>query len=359
MLGRKKSDQTIRQEATEWVTLLDSVNLSDAQRREFLAWLEGDPRHGRELNRSQAVVLMIQDLLPDHKAALRDSAFAPEASLAEFGRSFGRPLQFAGIAVAAAAILVIGAWPGLRPVGEFFTHTYATATGESRTVVLQDGSVAHLNTQSRIRWSGAGKDRRVALERGEVLFEVAHDPTRPFRVIVGNSEIRDLATEFDVYRKFNGSVVVTVLSGQVVVKELATGRAQPAWAQRQLKPNEQIEYTPASVIADVHSTDAPKSVRWREGLLETKGQSFATIVSELNRYSTKRILVADPRIDAADINIGGSLGIHDVPATLERIQKIAPIVVTDAHGAYILTYKPDTSVTEHSNAPQQHAAGRP
>jgi transmembrane sensor len=193
-----------------------------------------------------------------------------------------------------------------------------------------------------------------------VLFEVAHDPTRPFRVTVGNSEIRDLATEFDVYRKSNGSVVVTVLSGQVAIKELATGSAQPAWTERLLRPNEQIEYTQASLIADVHAVTAPKSVRWREGLLETEGQSFATVVNELNRYTSKPILVADPRLESADINIGGTLGIHDVPAALERIERLGPIVVTDTGDSYVLTYKGEASTGgEHSGASRENAAGRP
>ena len=93
-------------------------------------------------------------------------------------------------------------------------------------------------------------------------------------------------------------MVVTVLSGQVAIKDLGTVNP-PAWAERQLKPNEQIEYSPASLIADVHTVDAPKAVRWREGLLETAGQSFATVVSELNRYTNKQILIADPRVDAS------------------------------------------------------------
>jgi transmembrane sensor len=225
---------------------------------------------------------------------------------------------------------------------------------------LKDGSLAHLNTQSRIRWLGSGKDRRVALEKGEVLFEVAHDPTRPFCVTVGNSEIRDLATEFDVYRKSNGSVVVTVLSGQVAVKELVTGGVHPAWTERLLRPNEQIEYTQANLISDVHTVSGRKAVLWRQRLLVTEGQSVATVVSELNRYSSKPILMADPRLEGADINIGGALDIHDVPEALQRIQRLRPIVVTDQGDSYVLTYKGDAPAgAEHANAPQQNAVGRP
>ena len=52
-------------------------------------------------------------------------------------------------------------------------------------------------------------------------------------------------------------------------------------------------------------------------------------------------------------------GVHNVPAALERIQNLAPIVVTDTGDSFVLTYKADAPVKEQSNATQQNAAGRP
>ena len=348
----------IHDQAASWTTMIESGEMTDAQRNEFHLWLL-EPAHVRALREYRTLVSIIQEL-PKQKAAALTALPMPQARFPLLAGLFAAPMRLTGAVAALAAVAALGVWFSVPAVREFATQTYATGTGEARTVVLKDGSVAHLNTQSRIRWIGSGKDRSVALEKGEVLFEVAHDPTRPFRVTVGNSEIRDLATEFDVYRKSNGSVVVTVLSGQVAIKDLATGSAQPAWTERFLRPNEQIEYTQASLIADVHAVAAPKSVRWREGLLETEGQSFATVVNELNRYTSKPILVADPRLESADINIGGTLGIHDVPAALERIERLGPIVVTDTGDSYVLTYKGELSGGgEHSGVSRKNAAGRP
>ena len=187
---------------------------------------------------------------------------------------------------------------------------------------------------------------------GEVLFEVAHDSTRPFRVTVGNSEIRDLATEFDVYRKSNGSVVVTVLSGQVADQGAGQGRRSagldgaPAQAQRADRVH------PASLIADVHTVSAPKSVRWREGLLETEGQSFASVVTELNRYSNKPILIADPRLEAADYQVWRSTSTSMTcrPRSSDIQQLEPPIVVTDTGDSYVLTYKADAAASGRGNA---------
>jgi transmembrane sensor len=348
----------IRDQAASWTTWIESGDNTEARLQEFHHWCS-DPQNARALSEYRALLSMIQEL-PKQKTAALTALSTPQARFPSLAGILGNPLRLSAATAALVAIAAAGVWLDVRSVREFATQTYTTSTGEARTVVLKDGSVAHLNTQSRIRWVGSGKDRRVVLEKGEVLFEVAHDATRPFHVTVGNSEIRDLATEFDVYRKSNGSVVVTVLSGQVAIKELTADGVAPAWRERQLHPNEQIEYTQASLISDVHSFAAAAAIRWREGLLVTEHQPFATVVSELNRYSTKPILMADPRLETAGINIGGALGIHDVPAALERIQKLGPIVVTDTGESYVLTYKADASAGgEHSNSSQQDAAGRP
>ena len=351
------NDSNPIKEAASWTTLVDSGELSDSQRQEFHAWLD-EPRNARAHSECRTLLAMIQDL-PESKASGLRRLPIPQPWFPVLAHVLDHPLRTSCIAAAAVAILVAGAWFNLRPVREYVTQTYSTETGESRTVVLKDGSIAHINTKSRIRWTGVGKDRRVVLDMGEVLFEVAHDPARPFRVMVGNSEIRDLATEFDVYRRDNGSVVVTVLKGQVAVQGVAIGSGESTFSERQVKPNQQVEYTTAGVVNDVHPVDATKVVRWREGLLETRGLSFSTVVSELNRYSSKQILVPDSRVDDAHITLGGAFGIHDVPAALSLIQEIAPIAVTDTGDSYVLTLKTDAAVSEQTTAPQQNAAGRP
>ena len=356
----RKELNEIDNQAAWWIMALDSGDMSDADRARFHEWLL-NPANARDLKVYRALVAVIQEL-PRQKTASLTELPRPRRWFPAVGRLFAQPMRLAVAGAAAAIVAACGVWFNVPAVREYVTQTYSTRIGESRKVVLPDGTVAHLNTQSRIRWVGSGKDRRVALESGEVLFEVAHDPTRPFRVIVGNSEIRDLATEFDVYRKSNGSVVVTVLSGQVAIKELAVGGAQPAWTERLLKPNQQLEYTQANLISDVHTVSAAAAVRWREGLLVTEHQPFTTVVSELNRYTPKPILMADPRIQSANIELGGALGIHDVPAALQRIQHLGPIVVTDTGDSYVLTYKGDAAapVEDHpGGGSREDPAGRP
>ncbi|HEY6927800.1 MAG TPA: FecR domain-containing protein [Steroidobacteraceae bacterium] len=353
----RKEFKDIDSQAAWWTTRLGSGEMSDADRDEFHEWL-ADPANARRLKAYTALVAVIQEL-PQPKTAILTALPTSHSWFPALGGVFAQPLRLAVAGACVAILAALGVWFNVPAVREYMTKTYATNIGERRKVVLPDGSVAQLNTQSRVRWVGTGKERSVALEKGEVLFDVAHDATRPFRVIVGNSEIRDLATEFDVYRKSNGSVVVTVLSGKVAIKELSVGGAQPVWTERLLRQDQQLEYTQASLISDVHSVSAVAAVRWREGLLVTEHQPFTTVVSELNRYTSKQILVADPRLLSADIRVGGTLGIQDVAAALQRIQHLGPIVVTDTGDSYVLTYKADaTSADERSQGSREDPAGR-
>lgn len=363
MPGRIESNQTILDQAAYWTTLVNGDGFqSEEQRQSFHAWLDV-PCNARAFQEYRSILSMIQDLPKEQAADL--VALCQRSWFSSLTALFEYPLSVSVAAAALLAVAVTAAWLTLRPVRELVTQTYTTGIDEERDVVLPDGSLAHLNTRSRLRWIGAGKERCVVLEKGEVLFEVVHDPTRPFCVRVDNSEIVDLATQFDVYRKANGSVIVTVLSGKVAVKELTPNGMPPAWIERLLKPNEQIEYTPAALVADVHSVSAAKVVRWREGFLETEGQSFSAIVSELNRYSVKPILIADPRLLGADFDtghrfsMGGSFNIHNIPESIEHIRQLEPVVITDTGDSYVLSYKVDASASGSTNAISQNAAGQP
>jgi len=158
----------IRDQAASWTTLLESGEMSDAQRSEFHLWLL-EPAHVRALREYRTLVSIIQEL-PKQKAAVLTALPMPQARFPSLGALLTSPMRLTGAVATLAAVAALGVWLSVPTVREFATQTYSTGTGESRTVVLKDGSVAHLNTQSRIHWVGTGKDRAVALEKGEVLF---------------------------------------------------------------------------------------------------------------------------------------------------------------------------------------------
>jgi ferric-dicitrate binding protein FerR (iron transport regulator) len=157
MSARNEVNPTVRNQAAEWTTIVDSGEMSEELRLDFHTWLD-EPRNARALSEMRTLVSLIQEL-PEKKAAtLRRMplAFARFPALTEL---FENPWWLSGATAAVLAILVVGAWFTFRPVREYFTQSYTTEKGESRTLVLKDGTVVHLNRRRKRPSGGIGVGR--------------------------------------------------------------------------------------------------------------------------------------------------------------------------------------------------------
>ncbi|MEP7246914.1 MAG: FecR domain-containing protein, partial [Gammaproteobacteria bacterium] len=79
-------------------------------------------------------------------------------------------LLFSLAAALVASVLVLA---GVYMFGGH-TRTYVTALGEQRALELEDGSVVHLNTSTRLEVEFREHERVVRLLSGEALFKVHH-----------------------------------------------------------------------------------------------------------------------------------------------------------------------------------------
>lgn len=323
----------IRKQAAGWHVRIGN-GLTAAQRRTFELWI-AEPANVREFHELRVLRDMVSELKGRPCAEVLGSIAEPQAAPRQWLTS-GSVWASGAATVAVAVTLTLG-WTALRSEG-YVAQTYRTATGQVRNVVLPDGSVVGLNTQTQLEWVGNPHDRRVRLIRGEAYFQVVHDPSRPFRILLAHSQVQVLGTRFDVYQMANGDVRVSVISGTVAVEALENGAdAAPLWSRR-LTSGQQIEYSPVGLLADVHSIVAPKVIRWRQGMLETQGEPLSDFISDLSRYTTERIIIADPR--AATQKVGGAFNVHNIDGTLDRLSRIAPVTVTHENGEVILGYRP-------------------
>src|SRR5690606_7984015 len=100
-------------------------------------------------------------------------------------RSTWKP-KLAIAAVTCLLVSVMGLTLLVSPVMDAPTAaSYVTAVGEQSTIELEDGSTITLNTNTAISVLYSTTERQINLERGEALFTVESDRTRPFRVYVG------------------------------------------------------------------------------------------------------------------------------------------------------------------------------
>lgn len=206
--------------------------------------------------------------------------------------------------------------------------------GQVTPIRLHDGTVITLNTISRIAIAERPRGRYVTLSDGEGLFQVVHDSHRPFHVRVGNIDIRDVGTTFDVYRKSDGSVLITVIDGEVVVSRHKDDDSLDD--VESLRTNQQIEYTADGMpLARKHFIDADNVISWIQGSLIVMDVSITQLATEMNRYSKKKIVINDPNL--ASIRVGGVWPLRDPGMIVETLKSVAPITVAQTDDTYVIS----------------------
>lgn len=192
--------------------------------------------------------------------------------------------------------------------------TVITNRGETKQLVLPDGSTIELNAASEFRYPKkfSRTARTVALLQGEAFFQVADDPTRPFSVTTGKWRTTVLGTSFDIraYGQHNsfdhddhdardagGSaglspIQIALLTGKIKVSEDqgATGTTPLPGAGTQsvlLTPRQMVKIDPTTgkMQTDKFIEDYEVAA-WKEGAMHFKDASFADIAFGIrNKYN--------------------------------------------------------------------------
>ena len=237
-----------------------------------------------------------------------------------------------------AFALVGGSWFAYRSgaFAEFFTPVweanYQTAIGQTRTVTLHDGSVVSLDTDTTLRVREDGSERLVELERGQAFFHVAKDRVHPFVVNVNGSTVTATGTRFDV-RAAPNLFKVILLEGSVRVETPPSiyGPAERA----DLKPGWQFTDSLDDIsIAPIGEAAAERETAWLTGHIAVVAAPLSAVVAELNRYSSRKILVTQA---VAQKEIDGVFRTGDVDGfvNLVRHYKLAR-VISDTPEAIVL-----------------------
>lgn len=242
-----------------------------------------------------------------------------------------------GGSVAALVVAAIGTatW---RYVGDVDLHH--TRTGERRTVTLADGSRIHLNTASAVEVALRKSSRQVRLIKGEALFEVAHDPGRPFLVEAGSARLRAIGTAFNV--RIRDSVVeLTVTEGVVAVAEAggdAKADVRRVDAPRVAAGGGAVIGTGAMAPTALDPAILRQRTAWQDGVIELDGETLAQAVAEFNRYRGAPIVIGDPRL--ANLRVGGRFEVDEADKFLTAVEASFPVqAITGADGSILLVTK--------------------
>ncbi|WP_337185229.1 FecR domain-containing protein [Phenylobacterium sp.] len=310
MSGRTISQEGAAADAGAWLARLQRDDLTAADAEAFEAWLAAHPDNVEAYREALAVWHEFETVAP-----------AVRSELAELGRrqaqrqGMVRRRWIVGGGLAAAAALTVAVLPQVS--GQPDVQVYATGKGEHRRIALPDGSAVDLNAESRLSVTYSGKGRDVVLADGEAIFDVAHDPKRPFVVEASGRTVRVLGTQFDV-RNRDRVLSVTVARGKVQVSPGAT----PGAGAFVLTPGQRLRIDPVGV-GRLASVDPAEAFGWRTGRLVYRNEPLADVVADLNRQFVRQIEISDPEL--ARMPITGVIVIDDQDAVVARLGLMLPV----------------------------------
>jgi transmembrane sensor len=252
--------------------------LTPKEQRQLDGWLSESSRHVGAFIRAQAIWTDM-----DRVTAMDDTARADPVASAG-------PSRWRRYAVAAslAVAMLGGAVTYDRLVGRV-----ATARAEGDLAHLGDGSRAVLNDGAVVQVRYDGNNRHIVLRRGEALFDVAHDASRPFVVTADDVTVRAVGTRFAVGMD-GEDIEVTVADGTV---EVAEAGAPP----RLIRANQQFVMAPTGPRrASLDEAEVGRRLAWERGLLVFSGQSLERAAGEVNRYSRVPVVIDDPTLARAE-----------------------------------------------------------
>jgi transmembrane sensor len=320
------SPQFVRaEEAAGWCVRLCEGEMTSSARAQFTRWLASDPAHRVAFD--QAVEawqdVSAAEALPEI-LALRVEALESlrRNQRARAGRRlFGmRPrwVLAASVVIALLFGILAGRYPG--------PQQFSSGFGQRRNVLLADGSTVNLDASSAVLVQYSGAQRSLQLLRGRAKFQVAKDPSRPFRVRAADREIVATGTTF--------SVEIVQKEVQVILYQGHVSVAGPDRVRTALVAGEEL-IAPISV-AQVHieTADVARSLSWESDQLEFVDEPLASAVERVNRYARSPIAIGDAA--AASERISGVFTAGDTRAFIEGITAVSALKAEERNGREVL-----------------------
>jgi transmembrane sensor len=324
MLSRIENDPVLGA-AAEWFFEVRSADVSVERIAEWQQWLAADPANRQSFERIESFWRLSEDVetpaWPTDSEVAADRYNGAESVLAwreKTKRSaFSRWPLLTSLAACVAVLAVLATWFVLRVP----SVVVATQVGETRSLSLPDGSTVAIGGDSSIEARFAERSREVALEHGEAFFHVAKDAVRPFVVHAGGTSITAIGTAFNVRRTESG-VTVAVAEGSVRVTS-PDGESITVAAGLQAR----VEARPVRSAdrTDLQPVNAASIAGWRDGRLQYMDEPLGTVIGDIARYSSRRIVIEDAQV--RQLRITGIVFQHNVDGWLASLQATLPVQI--------------------------------
>ncbi|MSU53568.1 MAG: DUF4880 domain-containing protein [Opitutaceae bacterium] len=285
------------QAAADWLVRRDR-GLTASEQDEFLQWLAADPRHGEWFALHRSIVgdfAALAHWRPEHSEEPNPDLLAPPR----------RRIHWLAptLLAAAAAIALTAVWwrstPGPSPLA-------VVASAELKRRVLEDGSSVEPNHGAIVTTEFSATERRATLVRGEALFTVAKDSSRPFIVRAGGVDVRAVGTAFSV-RLDATAVEVLVTEGRVAVDHSTASGSNiaPRTSSSEISSGHRATVSLSSSEPPQIVAISPEAIahhfNWQPTLLDFSSAPLSAAVAEFNRRNRVQFILADAELAAMPI----------------------------------------------------------
>ena len=331
--------EDVLDQAADWFDR--QSDMSADERSHFESWLAASPEHARAYGMMRHTMLdvALQDAVEESSsettlAVEPVSTFAYlEAALKGWldkSRAFckARP---AWATAAIAATMIIAATPVLffaetPPNTDFEPQIFATQIRERSNFTLSDATRVYLDADSRVAARLSQTSRTVTLSKGEAVFDVAADTTRPFDVLAGNVTVTVTGTRFSV-SKVDRAIDIQVFEGSVQVTH---GRS----AQLLLNGGDRATIDWLGAVERASLANGAFET-WRSGWLETDSMALSHVVARLNRYTEKEISIENEGL--AQTKITGRFQPIDTDQTLAQLSALLDLEIETGEDRILLS----------------------
>ena len=300
----------VLQRAAEWMARLWAEDASAADADACAAWRAAHPEHERAWARLQRFARQFE-ALPREVAR---GALAPAPALAGHAAGRRRALQLLGLIAAGGGTALLGQETA---TWQRAASDYRTAVGETRAVVLADGTQLVLDTASAIDVRYSPGERRIVLRAGAILVSSAHEATstyRPLLVATPHGTATALGTRFSV-RLDDDASKVAVFQGAVALQP-----SQDSAAPVHLQAGRRAGYT-RHAVQDIGKVE-DSAAAWANGSLVAERMPLGELLAELGRYR-HGVLRCDESI--AGLRVTGVYSLRDTDRSLANLALSLPV----------------------------------
>lgn len=183
------------------------------------------------------------------------------------------------------------------------------AKGEKKEILLEDGSVVVLNSNSSITYSEEFEKARNISLSGEAYFKVFHDKSRPFIVQTHDVKVKVLGTSFDINSYEHRHTKVSVVTGKVEV-------SSPTGKKVHIIKNQQADFVNNSDFR-ISAEDSRERIAWMSNIIMLKNTTLSETAKIIENWYNVDIEFEDKELQ--ELTISGKFKDEKLENVLESI----------------------------------------